>query len=168
MPLTCTWCVSLSFFSWRIIAWQCCVSLCCTITNNKYTHVPFSCASPSHPISLLLVITEHWAKLPMPYSSFPLAVYFTHCSGYMSVLLFQFIPPSRFPPCVYKSVLYVSISIPALQIDSSVVFLSWRMALSWEHSKEGAQELKVHPNKWYKQLWGKLRTFSPLCPLASL
>ena len=45
------------------------------------------------------------AGLPVLYSSFPLAVYFTHGSVYMPVLLSQFIPPSP-SPAVYKFVLY--------------------------------------------------------------
>ena len=42
---------------------------------------------PSHilPIQSFWVITEHRAKLPVLYGNFPLAVYFTHGSVYMSV-----------------------------------------------------------------------------------
>ena len=45
---------------------------------------------PSHPHSPfppLWVITEHQAELHVLYSSFPLAICFTHGSVYMSVLL---------------------------------------------------------------------------------
>ena len=63
----------------------------------------------------LKVITEHQAEHPVLYSSFPLAIYLTHRSAYVSVLLSQFIPPPP-SPHVHKSVLYVCISFPALQI----------------------------------------------------
>ena len=36
------------------------------------------------------------------------------------MLFSQFLPPTPIPCCVHKSVLYVCISIPALQIASSV------------------------------------------------
>ena len=43
------------------------------------------------------VITECQAGLPVLYSSFPLVIYFTHRSLYMSMLLSQFVPPSPSP-----------------------------------------------------------------------
>ena len=46
------------------------------------------------PILPIYVITEHKAELPVLYSRFPPAVYFTHGSVYMSILPFQFVPPS--------------------------------------------------------------------------
>ena len=59
---------------------------------------PLSWASLPHPlIPPLQVITEHRAELPVLYSSFPLAIYVTHGSVYMSVLLSQFIHPSLLP-----------------------------------------------------------------------
>ena len=47
------------------------------------------------------LITEHQAELPVLYSSFPLAICFTHGSVYMSMLLSQFAP---FLCCVHQSV----------------------------------------------------------------
>ena len=49
------------------------------------------------PITSLKVIIEHGAELPVLYSSFPLALYFTQSGLYMAVLLSQFIPPSPSP-----------------------------------------------------------------------
>ena len=46
------------------------------------------------PIPTLWVVTECQAGRPVLHSSFSLAVYFTHGSVDMSVLLLQFIPPS--------------------------------------------------------------------------
>ena len=47
--------------------------------------------------------------------------YFTHDSVYMSILIFQFIPPSP-SPFVYVSILYVCLSVLALEISLSVPF----------------------------------------------
>ena len=72
----------------------------------------------SDPPPLLWVVTEHRTGLPVLYGSFPLAVCFTHGRVFMSILISQFVPPSPFP--TVSPILYVCISIPALQIGSSV------------------------------------------------
>ena len=67
------------------------------------------------PIPPSWVITEHQTELPVLYGRFPLAIYFTHGSVYMSIPISQFIPfplppspvsthpfstsPSLFLPC---------------------------------------------------------------------
>ena len=61
------------------------------------------------------------SRAPVLYSSSPLAMYFAHSSVYISVLLSHFGPLS-FPSCVQKSVLYVCVSLPALQKGSIPVF----------------------------------------------
>ena len=61
----------------------------------------------SNPIPHLEVSTEHWIELPVLYSNFPLAIYFTYGNIYVSILLPQFIQLSPFPCCVHKFVLYV-------------------------------------------------------------
>ena len=48
--------------------------------------------------------------------------YFTRGSLYMLMLCSQFIPASPFPAFVRRAALYLSMSIPALQIGSSVQF----------------------------------------------
>ena len=64
----------------------------------------YTCPLPLEPPSRTLVpplwvITEHRAELPVLYSSFPLAICFTHGDVYinMSTLLCQAIPPSPSP-----------------------------------------------------------------------
>lgn len=82
---------------------------------------PASGASlPPDPIPPLEFITEHPAELPLLNSSFPLAVYLTYGSIYVSMLLSQFIPPSPCPSA--STILHVCVSIPALHIGSSVPF----------------------------------------------
>ena len=93
-------------FNWRISALQHSVGLCnqqCDSTINIHTFPP-SWAS----FQPLLVITAYQAELPMLYSSFPLAISFTHGSIYVLMLLYQFVPPSR-SPIVSISVLYICI-----------------------------------------------------------
>ena len=70
---------------------------------------------PSYPTPLGC----HSFGFPASYSKFPLALYFTYVNLYVSTLLSQFIPPSP-SPTESTSVLYVCISIPALQIGSAV------------------------------------------------
>ena len=59
------------------------------------------------------------------YSRFLLVIYFIHISVYMSILISQFIPPPP-PPLsplgVHMFVLYICVSISALQTGSSVPF----------------------------------------------
>ena len=89
--------------------------------NMSQSHVyiyPFLCKP--HPIPTSRSAQSTQLNSAVLYSSFPLAICFTHGKCvYMSMLLSQFIPP--FPPhcCVHESILYLCISIPALQIGSS-------------------------------------------------
>ena len=114
-------------FYWSIIALWCCVSfwlyhkvsqLCVYCIPSLFPPSPL----PPRPIPLLWAITEHWAELLVLYRIFPRVTWFAPDSVCMSGLLFQFVPPSPPPCCVHKSVLYIRISIPALQTGSSVPF----------------------------------------------
>ena len=82
--------------------------------------------APFHPsISPNMVTTEHRAELLVVYSGFPLAIYLIHRSVYMPIPVSQFIPPSLPLPCVHTSILYVSVSIPALHTCSSAYRFSF-------------------------------------------
>ena len=72
-------------------------AICIHISPPSWTSPPHT-----HPglIPPIQVIKEHRAELPVLYSRFPLAIYFTHGSVFMSNLIFQFIPSSPSPaPC---------------------------------------------------------------------
>ena len=45
-----------------------------------------------------LVVTEPWSEIPESYSKFPLSIYFTYDSVYVSMLLSPFISPSLSSP----------------------------------------------------------------------
>ena len=101
-------------FNWRIIALQCCkvVYGLCHVSpwiSRKYTYVSSLFEPPSHPISPLDVVPEHQVELPVLYSNFPLALYFTHGNAYVSVLLSQFVSPS--PASTVSSVFSMSVSL---------------------------------------------------------
>ena len=106
---------------WSIIASQYCVSFCCTTKRNQpyaYTrpHIPSLLSFPSIlPIPPFQVIAKHRADLPVLCCCFPPANYFTFSSVYMSMLL-SLRPSFALPPHVLKSILYVYLFIPALQL----------------------------------------------------
>ena len=63
-----------------------CICICIYISPPSQASLTPPTVSPTQ------VITEHQAGLPVLYSSFLLAIYFTHGSVYMSMLLSQFYP----------------------------------------------------------------------------
>ena len=77
---------------------------------------------PIVPIPPLQVVTKHRADLPVLRSCFPLAIYFTFGSVYMSLPLSHFVPAYPSPPRVLKSIFYVCVFIPVLPLGSSEPF----------------------------------------------
>ena len=77
-----------------------------------------------------LVVTEYHLELPVLYSNFPLAIYFTHVNVYVSMQVSQFAPPSISPTVskVYSLCLYLY-SCPAnrfistISLDSILLFI---------------------------------------------
>ena len=65
---------------------------------------------PSHLPPLKVVAVRTLVELPVSYSNFPLAIYFTFGGTYVSMLLSQLVPPSPFPS-VSTSVLSMSVSL---------------------------------------------------------
>ena len=92
-------CATSFFFKqlyWSIIALQWCVSFCFTTKwiSYTYTYVPISLSScvslpPTLPIPPLWTVTKHRADLPVLCGCFPLAIYFTFGSVYISMPLFH-------------------------------------------------------------------------------
>ena len=66
--------------------------------------------------------TEHQVESSVLHSRFSLAIYFIHSDVRMSTPVSQFIPPHTSHHGVHSFILYVSVSISALQIGSSVPF----------------------------------------------
>ena len=78
------------------------------------------CGPPSHPCTPpIWVVTECRAGIPVLCSRFPLAIYFARGGVHVSIEISRYIPPP-FPRCVHTSILYVCVSVHALQIGSSV------------------------------------------------
>ena len=98
--------------STHIIALQRCVRFYRTEkwVSDMYTYIPSSLDS-------LPVYTEHWVGVPVLWSRFSSVIYFMHSIVSMSIPVSQFIPPL---PSLF--VLYICVSISALQISSSVAF----------------------------------------------
>ena len=110
----------LFIFNWRISALQCLVGFPHTTTWIGHKYIIHSSVSrpPTSRHPTLSVVTEHHAGLPMLYSNFPLASYFTYGSGDVSMLLSQFVTLS-FSSWAHKSFLYICVSISALQLFTS-------------------------------------------------
>ena len=116
-------------FSRRIIVLQCCVGFCHMTSwiSHKFvcvyilTYIPFLLNLPPTPTSQYHHRAPGWAPC-VTQQSFPLAIYFTqgHYS-FNTTLSFQ--PTLSFPHCVHKSIRYICISMPALQMGSSVPLL---------------------------------------------
>ena len=87
-------------FNWKIFALQRCAGFChmSTWISHRYTYVPSLLNLPltSHPIPPLYFVTEHPAELPASYSKLLLAIYFTHGSVHVSMLLSQFVSSTPF------------------------------------------------------------------------
>ena len=99
----------LSNWTELIVALQCCVNFCGTAkwVIYMYAYIPSLLDVPptlhsSYPI--IYDITEHRAELPVVHSWFPLAIYFTYGSVYMSIPISKLShPPTLLPIYVFLS-----------------------------------------------------------------
>ena len=116
------------WFFTSLLEYNCFTMLRQFMLNNKvnqlyvyiYPHIPSLLRlPPTLPIPPLQVVTKHRADLPVLYSCFPLAIYFTFGCIYMSMLCSHFVPAS---PRVLKSILYICVFIPVLPLGSSEPF----------------------------------------------
>ena len=91
---------TISFFLTSLLKYNCFTLLCQLLLYHKvnqlyvyiYPHIPSLLRlSPTLPIPPLQVVTNHKADLPVLCGCFPLAIYFTFGSVYMSMPLSPFI-----------------------------------------------------------------------------
>ena len=113
-PLQAHWIMIFFFFNfyWCLVALQCCIHFCSTEKCIGYTP-PFLDFLP------IQFTMECWGELPVLYIRFLLAIYFIYSSAYMSIPISQLIPPP-YPLGIHMFILYVCVSISALQISLSV------------------------------------------------
>ena len=95
-----------SSFLTSLLEYNCSTIVCQFLLYNKvnqlyiyiYPHTPSLLRLPSVlPIPPLQVVTKHQANLPVLYGCFPLAIYFTFGSVYMSIPLSHFVPTYSSP-----------------------------------------------------------------------
>ena len=123
-----------SLFLTSLLEYNCFTLLCQLLLYNKvnqlyvyiYLHIPSLLSlPPTLPILPLQVVIKHLADLPVLCGCFPLAIYFTFGSAYMSTLLSPFIPGYPSPsPCPQVPSLRLHLySSPAPRFFSKFFFL---------------------------------------------
>ena len=121
-------------FLTSLLEYNCFTVLCQFLLYNKvnqlYVHIYPHTPSLLHlPPTLLIpplqVVPKHRADLPVPCNCFPLAIYFTFGSVYMSMLLSHFVPayPSPSPCAQVHSLRLCLYSCPAPRFISNIFFL---------------------------------------------
>ena len=110
----------LFIFNRRITALQCLVGFPHTTRQISHKDIMHSLVSlpPTSRYPTLSVVTELHDGLLVLHSNFPLASYFAYGSGYVSMLLSQFVPPSPSPAE------FTSPSSTSVYLFSSVQFIS--------------------------------------------
>ena len=127
------------FFT-SLLEYNCFTMLCQFLLYNKvnqlyvyiYPHIPSLLSLlATLPIPPLQVFTNHGAELPVLCNSFPLAIYFTFSSVYMSMPLSHFVPASHSPPCPQVCSLRLHLySCPATRFISTVFLDSIYICIS--------------------------------------
>ena len=121
------------FLKTTLLEYNCFTMLCQFLLQHKknqlyvyiYPHIPSLLhLPPTLHIPPLYVITKHQADLPVLGNYFPLAIYFTFASVYMSVLLSDFVPAYPSPsPCPQVHSLHLHLySCPAPRFITTILF----------------------------------------------
>ena len=87
------------------------------------------CLPPTLPIPPLLVVTKHEADLPVLCDCFPIAIYFTFGSVYMSMSLSHFVSAYLSPSPCPQSIPYVCVFILVLPLGSSETFFFFLVSI---------------------------------------
>ena len=122
------------FFLTSLLKYNCFTMLCQFLLYKKvnqlyayiYPYIPSLLRlPPTLPIPPLQVVTKHQVDHPVLCSCFPLAIYFTFGSVYMSMLLSHFIPAYPSPsPCPQVHSLCLRLySCPAPRFIRTIFFL---------------------------------------------
>ena len=120
-------------FLTSLLEYNCCTMVCQFLLYNKvnqlykyiYPHISSLLGlPPTLPIPPLQVVTKHPADLPVLCGCFPLAIYFTFGSVYMSMPLSHFIPAYPSPsPCPQVHSLHLRLcSCPAPRFFRTIFF----------------------------------------------
>ena len=116
------WDVGIVLWLFFNLGYSCFTKLCWFLLYNRvsymYTYIPSFLDLPPYP-SRSSESTK-LSSLHYTVSSFPLAIYFTHGTVRASVPIPIY--PLHPPPPIQMSILYICVSIPALQIGSFVPF----------------------------------------------
>ena len=125
-------------FNRSLLEYNCFTTLCQFLLYNKVNqpyaqicpHIPSLLSfPPTFPIPPLQVVTKHRADLPVLCGCFPLAIYFTFGSLYMSVPLSHFVPayPSSSPRPQVHSLCLQLYSCPATKFISTFFFFRFHI-----------------------------------------
>ena len=113
-------------FLTSLLEYNCFTVVCYFLLYNKvnqlYIYPHISSLPPILPIPPLYVVTEHRADLPVLCSCFPLAIYFTFSSVYMSMLLSHFVQAYNSPLPLSSTPFSMSVpySCPAPRITRTI------------------------------------------------
>ena len=100
-----------------------CVGFCHVTINHNYTCIPSLLSLPPlpHPTPLYHQRVPGWAPCVIQ-QLFTSCLFYTGQCVCMLMLLSPFIPTISLPHYVHKSIHYICVSVPSLQIGSSVQF----------------------------------------------
>ena len=100
------------------------------------THIPLFFRFFSH--------IDHYRVLSSLCCWFSLVIYFTHSRVHTSIPISQSIPPPHSPFCIHTFVLYVCVSVSALQIVNLYHFSRFHILQKYHHPLSISQDGLAH------------------------